>query len=194
MTSAAASRRRLMRSSHCKCRASCDVAPVGTLQTLIRRTGCAILAVPVRLPIPGEVHPLQLLACFVSLRQLAQRHRLHSPRLFHQKQRSSTSTSSTSNAGMTTGSREGVAATSDAGFTQATGSKVVAADAPPKQVPVEQPATQKPTKADDRSREGSLPGFQVGFFPAYCQEPLAGWEATAEELEQIQHRSPVLQR
>mmetsp|Transcript_134756 Transcript_134756/g.262426 ORF Transcript_134756/g.262426 Transcript_134756/m.262426 type:complete len:830 (-) Transcript_134756:240-2729(-) len=102
--------------------------------------------------------------------------------------------SSSSSSGMTNGIRESVAATSDASLTQVNRSKVVAADVPPKQVPVEQPATQRAAKADDRSREGSLPGFQVGFFPAYCQEPLAGWEATAEELEQIQHRSPVLQR
>merc|ERR1712129_368551 len=103
---------------------------------------------------------------------------------------SSTSSSSISNG------RESVAATPAAGMTEASTNKVVATDIPPKQVPLEQPATQrqrKPAKADDRSREGNLPGFQVGFFPAYCQGPLEVWEATAEELEQVQ-RSPALQR
>jgi len=92
--------------------------------------------------------------------------------------------------------RKGVTA-APAGMNNASANKVVATDGPPKQVPLKQPAThkqRKPAKADDRSREGNLPGFQVGFFPAYCQGPLEGWEAIAEELEQIEYGSPALQR
>merc|ERR1712244_206360 len=40
---------------------------------------------------------------------------------------------------------------------------------------------------DDDHREGRLPGFQPGFFPACYTGASPEWKATADELEQIWH-------
>jgi len=90
-------------------------------------------------------------------------------------------------------------------------SEVAAAAAQPEPAPAPPPPPPPPPKAEEPrqpqpvpaaaagkeespKREGNLPGFQNGFFPAYCTGPSPEWEATARELGRIARSRPVLQR
>lgn len=56
----------------------------------------------------------------------------------------------------------------------------------PPATPAPDPAQPEPSPEEGKpAREGNLPGFQPGFFPAYCQGPSPAWAAIGEELEEF---------